>query len=75
MSGNVSDQARALVATALGKSIDEVPSDGAIATVPGWDSLGHVRLMMSLEQRLGRTLMPEEIVRLQSVAAIASMLS
>ena len=74
MSGNHDQEARALVALALGKAIDEVPPDGDIDSVSGWDSLGHTRLMLSLEARLGRTLMPEEIVRLRSVRAIVHVL-
>jgi acyl carrier protein len=74
MNGSHLNEARGLVAVALGLSIDDVPSDGDADKVPGWDSLSHVRLVLSLETKLGRTLVPEEIIRLRSVRAGADVL-
>jgi acyl carrier protein len=75
MNGDHIDEVRGLVAVALGKTVDQVPSGADIDNVSGWDSLGHMRLMLSLEARLGRTLIPEETVRLRSVRAIAQLLA
>lgn len=69
------DRARALVAAALERRLDEVPPDGTIASVPGWDSLGHVRIVLALEAARGQPLKAEEIATLHSVAAVAAALA
>jgi acyl carrier protein len=63
-----------LVAEAVDQAVDHIPANGTIETVPGWDSLGHVRIIMSLESRLGRPLSADEIVDLISVEAIDRLL-
>lgn len=68
------DTARSYVADALGKSLDDVPVDAAIGEFEGWDSLGHMRLMLLLEQKLARPLAPDEIVQIRSVSNIAELL-
>ena len=69
------DQARRLVASALEKSVEEVAADGALGAVPGWDSLGHLRIVLSLETMLGRTLGPQEILHVESVEDVAALLA
>jgi len=69
------EEARAFVANALGKSLDEVPDGGAVGETSGWDSLGHMRLMLALEARLRRSLDAREIISVRSVADIARLLS
>lgn len=67
--------ARRLVADALERPIDHVPANGTIETVPGWDSLGHVRIILSLEAQLGRPIGASEVVGLTSVEAIDRLLN
>jgi acyl carrier protein len=69
------EQARKLVASALEKAVEEVAIDGAMGEVAGWDSLGHMQIVLKLESALGRTLSPEEILRLTSVADVAALLA
>lgn len=68
-------EARALVAHALERSIDEIEADGALGEVPGWDSLGHMRIVLSIEDRLKRPLAATEVVALKSVADISALLA
>jgi acyl carrier protein len=68
------DRARSLIAGALDQPVDRVSVDGDVATVPGWDSLGHVKILMATEGALGRMLKPEEIAAIRSVADIARIL-
>ncbi|MEX2129202.1 MAG: acyl carrier protein [Xanthobacteraceae bacterium] len=63
-----------LVARALDRSISDVPTNGTIETVPGWDSLGHVKVLLLLEAELGRLLMPAEIATIRSVSDIDRIL-
>jgi acyl carrier protein len=73
MSANA--EARRLVADALGQAVDDVAEDGAVGTVPGWDSLGHVRVILALEGRLGRALRSEEVAALRGVADLEALIS
>ena len=67
--------ARALIAAAIERPIDQVPADGTIEDVPGWDSLGHMRVIMAVEAVLGRPIAADEIVGLASVEAIDRLLN
>ena len=68
------DRARAVIAGALDQSIERIAPDGDIDTVPGWDSIGHVKVLMATESALGRTLRPDEIGGIRGVADIAKIL-
>ena len=68
------DPARKLVAEALSRSVAEIPDTAAIGKVMGWDSLGHMRILLLLEQRLGKELEPELAVQLTDIEAIRAML-
>lgn len=64
-----------MIARELGRDPGEVPADGTIATVPGWDSLGHIKILTALEARLGRILGPDEIAMIRGVVDIERILS
>jgi acyl carrier protein len=59
-----------LVARALERATSEVPSNGTIETVLGWDSLGHVKILLLLEVELGRLLTSAEIAAIRSISDI-----
>ena len=44
-------------------------------TIPEWDSLGHVTLVIDLESTYGVSFTPDETVALTNVAAIKSALT
>jgi len=66
-------EAKALLAQALGAPAD-IGDDASIANTPAWDSLAHVRLMLAIEQRLGRALASDEAARIESVGDVAALL-
>jgi acyl carrier protein len=68
------EPARALLADALARDLDEVPADATPDTLDAWDSLGHMRLVQALEQALDRSLTVDEILKTRSVAQIALLL-
>lgn len=68
-------EATALLAEALGLPPQQIPPTATIGALPGWDSLGHLRLILSLEERLGRLLSPDEVLTLTSIANIARVLT
>ena len=45
----------AAVADECGAPASSISPQGSAADVPGWDSLGHTRIIMNLEARLERT--------------------
>lgn len=66
--------ARRLVAEALALPTESVGADSDVATLPDWDSLAHIRVLLALERALGRRLAPGEIGGLRGVADIDRLL-
>ncbi|MHA1544638.1 MAG: acyl carrier protein [Alphaproteobacteria bacterium] len=66
--------AKILLAKATERTPDEVPSDAAVDTWDGWDSLSHMRLILAMESHLGRELPPEAVVEIACVDDIARYL-
>lgn len=52
----------------------DVPSDGVLADLPGWDSLKMVRLVLALEGSIGRELEESEVESLESVSDVQRLL-
>ena len=74
MSVDVAD-VLAVITTELDLDEDEVTADSTIDDVENWDSLGHLRVCMALEQRFGVKIPMEDIADLRSVPAIVAKLS
>jgi acyl carrier protein len=64
----------ALVAELFALSPDRVTEDSSNQTLPEWDSLGHITLVLELETRYGVSLSAEEALALTSVKAIKQTL-
>jgi acyl carrier protein len=75
MSEEPSERARKLVAEAVERPLGDIPPDAAIDTLPAWDSLAHVRIVLALEAAVGAPLQTDQIVDLRSVADVAAILS
>lgn len=69
----VTQPARAILARALQLDESEIGDQASIDTLAKWDSLGHMRLVASLEEILGRTLEADEILALDRVEAISRL--
>jgi acyl carrier protein len=67
--------ARDLLAAALGVPPEEIDDATSIETHERWDSLAHFRLTAALEEVLGRTLEPPEILEASGFAGIEKILS
>jgi acyl carrier protein len=66
--------ARKLIAEVL-RTNTMIPSDNILlADIDGWDSLKGVRLVLRLEEIVGRELLEDDIERLQSVGDIDRLL-
>lgn len=66
--------ARQLLAAALGCPEEAIAPESAIGTLPQWDSLAHIKIVLTVEERLGRSLSTDEILAITSLAAIDQLL-
>lgn len=64
------EDVRRLVAEVLGLPLDQVHDALSFGDVVEWDSLGHMDLLMTLEERYGVPLDEDLIARLISIDAI-----
>ena len=64
-----------LLAEVLQVPVTSITDELAMKDLEAWDSLKHMELISSLEQRLGTQLTFDEIVAMQSVADIKRVLN
>jgi acyl carrier protein len=68
------DHARRIIAEALALPAEQVPDDGSMDTLPEWDSIGHVRIVLAVEAANGRPLPADAMLRAIDVASVADLL-
>jgi acyl carrier protein len=71
----VLDQVRQAVSDVFGVPLTEVSADSSPQTVEAWDSMGHLNLVLALEQSFGVQFSPEEIAAMTSVRLAADTLT
>lgn len=71
---DVMTDVKALIAEALGVDTDQVTDDLAYGDLPEWDSMGHMNVMMALEERFGVEITTETIANLVNIPAICAYL-
>jgi acyl carrier protein len=54
--------------------VNSITENDSSRTIPTWDSVRHLRLILALEERFGVTLDADEIPSLNSVRAILAVL-
>lgn len=64
-----------VMAQALEVSPDEIDGALVLGASAAWSSLSHMRLILLLEETLGRRLAPGEIVSVVSAPAVEALLS
>lgn len=74
MSDAVLNKVRQAVSDVFGVSPADVTAESSPQTIEAWDSMGHLNLMLALEQSFGVQFPPEEIATLTSVADIVRAL-
>jgi acyl carrier protein len=67
-------RAKTLLATAANCEASAIPDDVRIGRFAEWDSLAHLRLVLSIEQAIGRELDPDETVRIETLDDIARLI-
>jgi len=72
---NAPEHARRFLAEAAHCEPGSIPEDARIGCFTAWDSLAHLRLIMRIEEQIGRQLDPDETVRIESLADIAALIA
>jgi acyl carrier protein len=67
-------QAKELLAEATNCQAEIIPEHARIGQFESWDSLAHLRLILAIEQYIGRQLDPDESVKIESLADISAIL-
>ena len=68
-------EARSILARALNVPAAAIDDHATIDTLEDWDSLGHMRLVLEIEQHLKRELSSTEIVELAGLADVRNLLT
>ncbi|MCH7751649.1 MAG: acyl carrier protein [Planctomycetes bacterium] len=71
MSAAVLDDVRQTVAEVFFVDAQQVSADSSPESISAWDSMGHLNLVLAMEQKFGMTFDPDQIPQLTSVQAIA----
>jgi acyl carrier protein len=70
----IRDKVKRVMAATFRVSAEQIPDDATPQNVAGWDSLGHIELMLALEMEFGVPLPTEKIIDLVSLEAIEGFL-
>lgn len=69
------NEIKQVIADTLRVPVETVTDQSSPATLPQWDSLAHLNLVLALEERFGVKFTLEEIIELQDVPAIHRILA
>ena len=64
-----------ILADVFKTDINQISDSVKIGELPGWDSLGHLRLVLHIEKILNRSLSTEELLKIVDVENIESVLN
>jgi acyl carrier protein len=71
---SVRERVHTVVSSILGIPRDRIVDDTSPDTVPTWDSMQHLQLVLALEQEFGQQFLVEEIEAMQRVGVIDGLL-
>jgi acyl carrier protein len=75
MSAAVLDQVRRIASELFDVPVAQLNAASSPETVESWDSVQHLNLVLELEQTFGVRFAPAEIERMQTIGAIADVIS
>ncbi len=75
MSSQDLTNAKDLLAGATQRQAGEIPDDASVTSFDGWDSLSHMRLIMAMEEKMGKELPPEAVVDIACLSDVAKYLN
>ncbi|MGB0920125.1 MAG: acyl carrier protein [Alphaproteobacteria bacterium] len=68
------DKARKLIAEALDIPETEILDDASLLTLGAWDSMGHMRIVLAIEEVTGTLLDPDAVADLFSIEDVSKLL-
>jgi acyl carrier protein len=71
---NLNEQVQAIIAEAIQVPSDQVTPDLAFGDLPQWDSMGHMEVMMRLEEQFGVEINTDTIAELVRIPEICAYL-
>lgn len=73
MSNAVLDQVREIASDLFNVPAQQLGPESSPDTVPDWDSVQHLNLVLTLEQRFNVSFGPEDIEQMRTLSAIADL--
>lgn len=73
MSESVLERVRGVVGDVFGVAAAQITAETSQDTLPGWDSLQHLNIVLSLEKEFGIRLAPAEAEGIRSVGAMVKV--
>lgn len=70
----ISFRVQRIVAEVFSIPVDSVTSGSSLETIEGWDSVGHLNLVLALEQEFQVRFSPDDIERMMDVQRIVRAL-
>lgn len=71
---NLGDRVTQTLATIFGVEPDILGDDASPTTVPNWDSLNHLNMLMALESEFGVRLSADDALEMRNVGAVRRIL-
>jgi len=71
---NITQRLQALIAEAIQVDLEQVPPDLGFGELPQWDSMGHMEVMLRLEEQFGIEINADTIAALISIPVIRDYL-
>ena len=71
----MADEVKEVIGIVMGRPADSIADDASPATMPEWDSLKHIELMLLLESRTGVRIPAEQMLSLQSYRDIEAYIA
>tara|TARA_Y100000590_G_scaffold292814_1_gene329704 strand:+ start:20727 stop:20951 length:225 start_codon:yes stop_codon:yes gene_type:complete len=68
------NKAKKIVSEVFNLNIDDISDTSSIGQLPGWDSLGHMRLILKIEKIISRSIRTEEILSIVNIESIEKIL-
>ena len=70
----LSPRLRSVIADVLGVTVEQVGASAAAGQLEGWDSFGHLQVVLALEAEFGVQFDPQKIPELTTVAKLQGYL-
>lgn len=67
-------EARQLISNALDIPLNSIKVESSIDNLEAWDSIGHMRIVLDIEQSIGHELEAEQVLALECVQDVKRLL-